>query len=225
MGTKMKLLFEGWRKYINEAEESPEEILRHRFDQEAYDQAPKEQWAVDSEKAEELIEKYSLNSGQSSQHRWGRGLPIVDYDIDAEGGELHFNATIQIQPPAMTQRNFGEEVDLEKRVHQVLESTGLGKTQGLKRVNIMTEPHSSIQIEYWPEAPGIENLEPFLKHITEIAARFQELRITDQLYKQQELPLQTDPKKEFRDRIRRLGSGRGRTPYADEDLARAKGEL
>jgi len=89
----------------------------------------------------------------------------------------------------------------------------------------MTEPHSSIQIEYWPEAPGIENLEPFLKHITEIAARFQELRITDQLYKQQELPLQTDPKKEFRDRIRRLGSGRGRTPYADEDLARAKGEL
>ena len=189
MGAKMKLLFEGWRKYINEAEESPEEILRHRFDQEAYDQAPKEQWAVDSEKAEELIEKYSLNSGQSSQHRWGRGLPIVDYDIDAEGGELHFNATIQIQPPAMAQRSFGEEVDLEKRVHQVLESTGLGKTQGLKRVNIMTEPHSSIQIEYWPEAPGIENLEPFLKHITEIAARFQELRITDQLYKQQELPL------------------------------------
>ena len=189
MGAKMKLLFEGWRKYISEAEESPESILRHRFDQEAYDQAPKEQWAIDSEKAEELIEKYSLNSGQSSQHRWGRGMPIVDYDIDEEGGELHFNATIQIQPPAMAQRSFGEEMDLENEVHRVCEKAGLGKSQGLRRVNIMTEPYSSIQIEYWPEAPGIENLEPFLKHITEIAARFQELRITDQLYKQQDLPL------------------------------------
>ena len=56
METKMKLLFEGWRKYVNEAEEKP-------FDQEAYDQIPREQWAVDLERAEKLIEKYSLNSG------------------------------------------------------------------------------------------------------------------------------------------------------------------
>jgi len=179
----MQKLFENFRKYINEAEEQP-------FDQEAHDQIPQEQWALDSEKAEELIEKYSLNSGQSSQHRWGRGMPIIDYDIESDpGGELLFNATIQIQPAAMAQRSFGEEIDLEKRVHQALESAGLGKNQGLHRVNIMTEPYSSIQIEYWPEAPGIENLEPFLKHIAEIAGRFQELRITDQLYKQQKLPL------------------------------------
>ena len=173
MATKMKLLFEGWRKYVNEAEEKP-------FDQEAYDQIPREQWAVDLERAEELIEKYSLNSGQT----------VVDYDIDGHyDEEIIFTATIQIEPPPIAQRDFGEEMDLERECRRILEKMGLGEDQGLSQINVFTEPYSSIMISYVPDEQGIENLEPFLKHIAEIAARFQELRITDHLYKQQELPL------------------------------------
>lgn len=188
MATKMKLLFEGWRKYVNEAEEKP-------FDQEAYDQIPREQWAADLEKAEELIEKYSFNSGKSSQHRWDRGQPVVDYDIDGHyDDEIIFTATIQIEPPPIAQRDFGEEMDLERECRRILEKMGLGEDQGLSQINVFTEPYSSIMISYVPDEQGIENLEPFLKHIAKITARFQELRITDQLYKQQELPLpERDP--------------------------------
>ena len=180
MTTKMKLLLEGWRKYVNEAEEKP-------FDQEAYDQLPREQRATDLERAEELIEKYSLNTDH--QQAKDRGEPIVDYDIDESGDELLFIATIQIEPPPIAQRDFGEEMDLERECRRILEKMGLGEDQGLSQINVFTEPYSSIMIDYVPDEQGIENLEPFLKHIAEIAARFQELRITDQLYKQQELPL------------------------------------
>tara|TARA_R110002051_G_scaffold204022_1_gene270270 strand:+ start:59 stop:601 length:543 start_codon:yes stop_codon:yes gene_type:complete len=177
METKMKLLFEGWRKYVNEAEEK------------SFDQGPREQWATDLERAEELIEKYSLNTDQSSQQARDRGQPIVDYDVDDSGDELLFIATIQIEPPPIAQRDFGEEMDLERECRRILEKMGLGEDQGLSQINVFTEPYSSIMIDYVPDEQGIENLEPFLKHIAEIAARFQELRITDQLYKQQELPL------------------------------------
>jgi hypothetical protein len=50
----MQKLFENFRRYINEVEESPESVLRRRFDQEAYDQLPREQWASDLDQTEEL---------------------------------------------------------------------------------------------------------------------------------------------------------------------------
>ena len=73
---------------------------------------------------------------------------------------------------------------------------------------------ATLPLEDWKEIPS-EVGEDFIDFLTRIKERSKQLT----------LPLQTDPKKEFRDRIRRMGSGQGRTPYADEDLARAKGEL
>ena len=199
MGANMKLLFEGWRKYLDEADtdedgiDDEKELAIIDKGEIPGDTDPEQQQWTDLDKAEELIEKYSFNSGKSSQHRWGRGMPIVDYDIDEtvyeNDNQLVFTASIQIEPPPMAQRSFGEEMDLEREVHRVLEKVGLGKNQGLSHVNIRTEPHSLIYIDYVPKEQGIKNLEPFLKHVAKIAARFQELRITDQLYKQQELPL------------------------------------
>ena len=155
MGAKMKLLFEGWRKYISEAEESPEEILRHRFDQEAYDQLPKEQWAINFDEAEKLIEKYSLNSAKGSQHRWGRGRPIVDYDLDLDGDEIVYSATIQIAPVKISERSFEAEGDLEGKVRGIIEKARLEEFDEAKlsSINIMTEPYSAIHIYYMPVTP------------------------------------------------------------------------
>ena len=55
----MKLLFENWRKYLNEN--------------------------LSKKEIEQAISDASFNSAQSSQHRWGRGQPIIDY-IDFEDG-------------------------------------------------------------------------------------------------------------------------------------------
>jgi len=70
---------------------------------------------------------------------------------------------------------------------------------------------ATFPLENWKETPS-EPGEAFVDFLTRIKEYSRQLT----------LPLQTDPKKEFRDRIRFRGSGQGRTPYADEDLARAK---
>jgi hypothetical protein len=43
---------------------------------------------------EKTIENFSFNSGQSSQHRWGRGRPIIDYHFDESNGMWMYTATI-----------------------------------------------------------------------------------------------------------------------------------
>lgn len=55
----MKLLFENWRKYLNEN--------------------------LSKKEIEQAISDASFNSAQSSQHRWGRGQPIIDYTDTPDG--------------------------------------------------------------------------------------------------------------------------------------------
>ena len=211
MGTKMKLLFEGWRKYVNEAEESPEEILRHRFDQEAYDQLPQEQWAIDFDAAEKLIEKYSLNSAKGSQHRWGRGRPIVDYDLDLDDDEIVYSATIQIATVKISERSFEAEGDLEEEIRGIIDDARLENFDEaqLSSINIMTEPYSAIHIYYVPVAPPwlrvgyqptkltrharreiekaqasydpMKNLELFLKRVNYIAEELEKIKIVEKI--------------------------------------------
>jgi hypothetical protein len=60
----MKLLFENWRKYLDERG------------------GP----ALSTQEIEDMItDKYSFNSAKTSQHRWGRGQPIIDYNLDRRG--------------------------------------------------------------------------------------------------------------------------------------------
>jgi len=69
----MKLLFENWRKYLNETIEP----------------------VLNREQIEDLItDKFSFNSAQSSQHRWGRGQPIIDYYFNKRSGEWVYTASI-----------------------------------------------------------------------------------------------------------------------------------
>ena len=55
----MKLLFENWRQYLNEN--------------------------LSKKEVEQAISDASFNSAQSSQHRWGRGQPIIDYTDTPDG--------------------------------------------------------------------------------------------------------------------------------------------
>ena len=55
----MKLLFENWRQYLNEN--------------------------LSKKEIEQAISDASFNSAQSSQHRWGRGQPIIDYTDTPDG--------------------------------------------------------------------------------------------------------------------------------------------
>jgi len=55
----MKLLFENWRQYLNEN--------------------------LSKKEIEQAIADASFNSAQSSQHRWGRGQPIIDYADTPDG--------------------------------------------------------------------------------------------------------------------------------------------
>ena len=58
----MKLLFENWRQYLNEN--------------------------LSKKEIEQAISDASFNSAQSSQHRWGRGQPIIDY-ADTHDGRIY----------------------------------------------------------------------------------------------------------------------------------------
>jgi len=69
----MKLLFENWRKYLNETIEP----------------------ALDKNQIEYIIsDKFSFNSAQSSQHRWGYRQPIIDYYFDERIGAWKYKAAI-----------------------------------------------------------------------------------------------------------------------------------
>ena len=127
----MKMLFENWRRYINETD-IKERVTHHGwsgrcrkngvdgyFDADGKcvvkktetDQSLEEAGDPDSKadnspepaevaKAlerstiEKAIEDFSFNSAQGSQHRWGRGQPIIDYRFDDGSGTWAYTATI-----------------------------------------------------------------------------------------------------------------------------------
>ena len=155
----MKLLFENWRKYVNEAGDPDSDA---DDDAELLDMAG----GMTRDMIEKTIEDFSFNSGdeESSQHRWGRGQPIIDYSRSWDDGTPMYMATIPSDNWKKVRSNEGEDL---------------------------------------------------IAFLTRVEAGFKQLS----------LPLSVDPKKDFRNRIRRMGSGKGRSPYADEDLARAKGEM
>ena len=83
----MKLLLENWRRYVNEAGDP---------DSDADNNPEPKAIAKSLERAtiEKTIEDFSFNSAQSSQHRWGRGQPIIDYRFDESSGIWIYTATI-----------------------------------------------------------------------------------------------------------------------------------
>jgi len=195
METKMKLLFEGWRKYVNEAEEK------------SFDQGPREQRATDLERAEELIEKYRLNTDQSSQQL------LVDYDLDLDEftDEIVYNATIQIAIVKISERSFEAEGDLEEEIRGIIDDASLKSfaEAQLSNINIVTEPYSAIQIYYVPVTPPwlrpgyqptkltararreiekarasfdpMKNLELFLKRVNYIADELEKIKIVEEI--------------------------------------------
>jgi len=91
MGAKMKLLFEDWRKYVNEAGDPDS----------GADNSPEPKaiaMALERSTIEKTIEDFSFNSGQSSQHRWGKGRPIIDYRFNEDSGTWIYTATIPDDP-------------------------------------------------------------------------------------------------------------------------------
>jgi hypothetical protein len=195
----MKLLFENWRKYVNEADE--EDDIRGQAGLAAL-QGDQVHSAEDEKtilkKAEELIEKYSLNSGNASDHRWGRGMPIVDYDFNVYGEDRFlFHATLMVEPEEkITQRDLQGEHELERRLLGILKELGLGTDKGLDNINFYDSRdygQAGIHITYRPlpnEAWDLKGFESFLKRIRDISNKFEKFRIVDQLYKQGELDLE-----------------------------------
>jgi hypothetical protein len=93
MGAKMKLLFEGWRKFEKEALKEYGDIsqdIAGNPDSKADNSPQPAQIAKALERStiERAIEKASFNSGhpESSDHRWGSGQPIIDYRFDNNSG-------------------------------------------------------------------------------------------------------------------------------------------
>ena len=203
----MKLLFENWRKFVNEADDDirsqagltalqGDEVHSHEDEK------------VILKKAEELIEKYSLNSGNASDHRWGRGMPVVDYDFNVYGEDRFlFHATLMIDLGAdigldarpeekIAPRDLKGEQELEKRLLGILNELGLGTDKGLDNINFYDSRdygQAEIHIRYAglpDEAWDLRGFESFLKRIRDISNKFEEFRIVDQLYKQGELDLE-----------------------------------
>ena len=85
----MKLLFENWRKYVNEVRDPDSNIDDQA---ELLDMAG----GMTRDMIEKTIEEFSFNSGdkESSQHRWGRGQPIIDYSRSWDDGTPRYMATI-----------------------------------------------------------------------------------------------------------------------------------
>ena len=100
----MKLLLENWRRYVNEAGDP---------DSDADNNPEPKAIAKSLERAtiEKTIEDFSFNSAQSSQHRWGRGQPIIDYRFDESSGVWIYTATIPGDP---NDPNSWEDINLEK---------------------------------------------------------------------------------------------------------------
>ncbi len=193
----MKTLFENWRKFVNEADDDirsqagltalqGDEVHSHEDEK------------LILKKAEELIEKYSLNSGNASDHRWGRGMPMVDYDFNVYGEDRFlFHATLTIEPEEeIARRDLQGEHELEKRLLGILNELGLGTDKGLDNINFYDSRdygQAEIHIRYAglpDEAWDLRGFESFLKRIRDISDKFEEFRIVDQLYKQGELDLE-----------------------------------
>ena len=127
MEAKMKLLFEGWRKYLNETNPAGQEMIdriaAHKGieprqarsgaeikadefgheqdpDSDADDQAELDHMAggMTRDIIEKTIEEFSFNSAKSSQHRWGTGMPIIDYGRAWDDGTPVYTATIPGNP-------------------------------------------------------------------------------------------------------------------------------
>ena len=83
----MKLLFENWRDFKNEAQDP---------DSNSDDSAELKNMApeINREFIEKIIGDFSFNSGQSSQHRWSPRQPIIDYYFDERIGSWKYTATI-----------------------------------------------------------------------------------------------------------------------------------
>jgi len=75
-------LFEDWREYLNETALPVSTGMKP---------------VLDREQIENIItDTFSFNSAQSSQHRWGYGQPIIDYDFNEPSEERVYTATIPI---------------------------------------------------------------------------------------------------------------------------------
>ena len=195
----MKLLFENWRKFINEVDDDIRGQAGLSWDPETGPSSEDEKIIL--KKAEELIEKYSLNSGNASDHRWGRGMPVVDYDFNLYGEDRFlFHATLMVEPEEeITRRDLQDEHELEKRLLGILNELNLGTDQGLDNINFYDSRdygQAEIHMSYRPlpdEAWDLMGFESFLKRIRDISNKFEEFRIVDQLYKQGELDLEPSP--------------------------------
>ena len=204
----MKLIFENWRKFVNEADgdiRSQAGLTALHAD---LGRLSHEDEKIILKKAEELIEKYSLNSGNVDDHRWGRGMPVVDYDFNVYGEERFlFHATLMINLGAdigadarpeekIAQRDLQGENELEKRLLGILNELGLGTDKGLDNINFYDSRDygdAEIHIRYAglpDEAWDLKGFESFLKRIRDISNKFEKFRIVDQLYKQGELDLE-----------------------------------
>ena len=82
----MKLLLENWRKYLDE----PEVPILSR------------------QEIEDMIaNKFSFNSARTSQHRWGRGMPIIDYHFNKRSGAWVYTASI----PSEVRANSWKDIE------------------------------------------------------------------------------------------------------------------
>jgi hypothetical protein len=192
----MKLIFENWRKFVNEVDDDIRSQAGLTALQGDQVHSPEDEKAI-LRKAEELIEKYSLNSGNASDHRWGRGMPIVDYDFNVYGEDRFlFHATLMIEPEEeIAERDLQGEHELERRLIAILNELGIGMKQNLDNINFYDSKYgqAEIHIRYAGlpnEAWDLKGFESFLKRIRDISDKFDKFRIVDQLYKQGELDLE-----------------------------------
>jgi hypothetical protein len=77
----VNLLFENWRRYINEVGDPDDPDDNNPSTQEMAQ-------AHERSTIERAIEEFSFNSGdrKSPQHRWGSSQPIIDYRFDDSSG-------------------------------------------------------------------------------------------------------------------------------------------
>ena len=86
---------------------------------------------LDREQIEYIItDKFSFNSGQSSQHRWGRGQPIIDYDFNMPPEERIYTASIPTAGPADSWEDINsyEGEDLETFLGRVQDIFSQGES-------------------------------------------------------------------------------------------------
>jgi len=125
----MKLLFENWRKYLNEvnpaAQDMIDDIARHKEIKPRQARDPHEIAAELGYKSstapvltkndiEEIITgpEFSFNSLKTSDHRWGHQRPKIDYYFDEQGEDWKYMAYISNNP---------NEQPLESEENEVLE--------------------------------------------------------------------------------------------------------